>query len=79
MKKLLLLSEATLRAVMEAMAMELPVVATRVGGIPEIVDDGLTGFLVEPMDCHQLSSAICRALSNPKWMKDAGRLSRHVS
>ena len=34
------LSEATPRAIMEAMAMELPVVATRVGGIPEMVDDG---------------------------------------
>ncbi len=70
------LSEATPRAVMEAMAMELPVVATRVGGVPEMVEDGLTGLLVDPGSPHQLAEAICRVLRDPLWMKEAGRIGR---
>ena len=73
------LSEATPRAVMEAMAMELPVVATRVGGIPEMVEDGYTGLVVEPGNSRQLAIAICQALSDPVWAKEAGRLGKqHV-
>lgn len=70
------LSEATPRAVMEAMAMELPVVATRVGGIPEMIENGCTGLLVDPADSRQLSTAICQALSDPAWAKEAGGLGR---
>jgi glycosyltransferase involved in cell wall biosynthesis len=74
------LSEATPRAVMEAMAMELPVVATRVGGIPEIIEDGRTGLIVEPANSHELAEAICRVLDDPTWAKQAGRLGRqHIS
>jgi glycosyltransferase involved in cell wall biosynthesis len=45
-------------AVMEAMAAGLPVVATRVGGVPELVADGETGLLVEPDDPAALAAAI---------------------
>jgi glycosyltransferase involved in cell wall biosynthesis len=47
-------------AVLEAMAFALPVVATRTGGLPELVEDGKTGFLVEPDDPDGLAAAIAR-------------------
>lgn len=60
----------------EAMASELPVVATRVGGIPEIVKDGETGLLVPPADDEALAKAILRLASDPglrRRMGEAGR------
>jgi len=47
-------------ATLDAMAAGLPVVATRVGGIPEIVDDGVTGILVPPRDPGALGAAMVR-------------------
>lgn len=45
-------------AILEAMSAGLPVVATRVGGVPEIVRDGVTGLLVEPAFAFQLADAM---------------------
>jgi glycosyltransferase involved in cell wall biosynthesis len=47
-------------SVLEAMSLALPVVATRTGGLPELVADGETGFLVEPEDVEGLARAISR-------------------
>jgi glycosyltransferase involved in cell wall biosynthesis len=47
---------------MEAMATGLPVVSTRIAGIPELVDDGQSGFLVAPGRVDELSSALERVL-----------------
>ena len=47
-------------AILEAMACAVPVVATRVGGVPELVVDGSTGMLVEANDPHALAGAISR-------------------
>ena len=44
----MVIAMATIIVLVEAMAMGLPVVATRVGSIPELVDNGTTGFLVRP-------------------------------
>ena len=62
--------------IIEAMAQGLPVVATRGGGVAEIVDDGETGVLVPPRDAGAMAEAISILLSDParaKRMGEAGR------
>jgi len=51
-------------AIMEAMAHGLPVIATRVGGVAELVDDGRTGVLVEPDNSSALAAALDRLAAN---------------
>jgi len=63
-------------ALMEAMAVGLPCVATRVGGVPEVVADGETGLLVPPRDPEALAEAMLRLLPDTalrRWMGQAGR------
>ena len=59
-------------ALLEAGAYGLPVVASRVGGIPEIVNDGETGLLVPPEDPAALSDALERVLSDPERARRLG-------
>jgi glycosyltransferase involved in cell wall biosynthesis len=56
--------EALGLAILEAMALSRPVVATNVGGIPEMVVDGVTGLLVPPHDPEALAAAIARLLTD---------------
>jgi glycosyltransferase involved in cell wall biosynthesis len=70
------LSEGLSNVVLESMATGVPVVATRVGGTPEMIDDGVTGFLVPPCDAPALAAAIGRLLGDQamaRRMGDAGR------
>jgi glycosyltransferase involved in cell wall biosynthesis len=60
-------------AIVEAMAHALPVVATRVGGVPELVADGQTGLLVEPDDPAALARAIARIVDQPDFAAQLGR------
>lgn len=55
---------------LEAMAMGVPVVATRVSGIPELVNDGLNGLLVEADQPEALADAITRLLDRPALCRD---------
>lgn len=59
------LSEGTPVAAIEAMASRCPVVATRVGGVPDLIEDGVTGLLVESGDATGLADAVITALQDP--------------
>jgi len=50
---------------MEAMAMEIPCVATWITGVPELIQDGLNGLLVAPSNVGQLATAIARLMDDP--------------
>ena len=58
-------SEAFPNALLEAMATGLPVVASAVGGIPEIVEDDRTGLLVPAGDAGALAARLCRLMADP--------------
>jgi glycosyltransferase involved in cell wall biosynthesis len=58
------LSEGLPNVAMEAMLFARPVVATRVGGVPEVVEDGVTGMLVPPRNALVLAETICTVLKD---------------
>ena len=60
-------------SVVEAMAFGLPVVCTRAGGIPEIVDDEVTGLMVEPGNSSRLAQAISQLLRDSQRRASMGR------
>ncbi len=62
--------------VMEALGSGLPVVATFVGGMAELVEDGVTGFLVRPTDPDQLADRIGRLVDDPELRRKLGRAGR---
>jgi len=61
---------------LEAMACETPVVASGVGGILEVVEDGKTGLLVPPAQPAALAEALTRVLGNPDRARDMGKAGR---
>lgn len=69
-------SEALSRATLEYMATEIPVVATKVGGIPEILPDGKAGVLVPPGDPESMAQALEDLLSDESRRKEMGRFGR---
>ena len=64
------------RVVIEAMATGTPVIGSNVGGIPEIVEDGTTGFLVHPGDETALTERIRWVLKNPEKAREMGARAR---
>jgi glycosyltransferase involved in cell wall biosynthesis len=69
-------SEGLPLSILEAMAAGLPVVASRVGGIPEVVADGETGLLVPPGDPQRLAAAVEHLLADPPLRRRLGEAGR---
>jgi glycosyltransferase involved in cell wall biosynthesis len=65
-------------AALEAMASGTPVVASRVGGLPEIIEDGVTGFLVPPGDEFALRERLSQVVHDPGLGRRLGRRARDV-
>ena len=66
------LNEGMGRALIEAMAAGLPVIASRVGGIPAVISHERTGLLVLPGDAGALAEALRRLLDRPEWATQLG-------
>jgi glycosyltransferase involved in cell wall biosynthesis len=63
-------------AVLEAMLLGRTVLASRVGGIPELIDDGEDGLLVEPGDAVALADGLRRVLADPAAARTRGQRAR---
>jgi glycosyltransferase involved in cell wall biosynthesis len=59
-------------ALLEAMLMKNPVVASNIGGMPEIVDDGVVGYLVPPRDSRALADKILKVIKDPEKARAMG-------
>ena len=72
-------NESMPMGILEAMAYELPVVATSVGGIPDMVEDGVSGFLVAPGDIEALADRLARLISDEPLRRHMGRAGRAIA
>lgn len=69
-------SESFCMSILEAMFFECPSVATNVGGIPEVVDNGVTGLIVPPGDAEQLTRAVEKLIQDVDLRKSLGRAAK---
>jgi glycosyltransferase involved in cell wall biosynthesis len=67
------LSEGTSNTLLESMAAGIPVIATQVGGNPEVIEDGVSGLLVPPRDSSAIAAAVSRLLSDEKLASQLGQ------
>lgn len=72
------LSEGVPHALLEAFAFGLPVVASAVGGVPEVVSDGVNGYLVSPADPSDLARRILSLLRSPETREAFGKAGRQL-
>jgi glycosyltransferase involved in cell wall biosynthesis len=63
-------------SVLDAMCFERPIVATAAGGIPDAVEDGVSGRLVAPRDPEALAAAIVEVLERPDWARQLAAAGR---
>ncbi|WP_413160847.1 glycosyltransferase [Capilliphycus salinus ALCB114379] len=68
--------DAPVNVLKEAMAMGLPVISTYHGGIPELVEDGVTGFLVPERDAESLAEKLGILVKNPQLWPEMGKAGR---
>ncbi len=68
--------DAPVNTLKEAMAMGLPVISTFHGGIPELVEDGKSGFLVPEKDADAIASKLTYLLEHPETWKQMGKIGR---
>ncbi len=64
------------RTIIEAMFMGKPIIATKVGGIPELIEDGITGILIQPNDKEALVSAVATLINDKSLAKRFGDTAR---
>ncbi|TFH30343.1 MAG: glycosyltransferase, partial [Myxococcales bacterium] len=64
------------RVIIEGMSVGRPVIATRAGGVPEFVHDGVDGILVEPGDSRQLADVLLGLIDDPVRRQDLGRAAK---
>ncbi|MFQ5812350.1 MAG: glycosyltransferase family 4 protein [Anaerolineae bacterium] len=72
------INEGTPVSLIEALAAGVPVVATAVGGVPDVVADGETGYLVEAGDAKGMAEAIIELLRSPEKAREMGQKGREV-
>jgi len=72
-------SECLPMSILEAMAVGLPIISTHVGGIPEEVEDGVNGFLIEPGDYKALAEKINLLAGNKKLREQMGKESYRIA
>jgi glycosyltransferase involved in cell wall biosynthesis len=72
-------SEGTTSTAMEAMACAVPVVATDVGAVAEVVEDGVTGFVVPPLDPAAIAAATLRLAGDADLRASAGEAGRQIA
>ena len=73
-------SEGSPNVVLEAMSAGVPVIATAVGGVPEIMEDGVTGLIVPPRQARMMAEGLARLLRDESLRKKLGAAGRdHIS
>jgi glycosyltransferase involved in cell wall biosynthesis len=68
--------DACSRVLFESMAMRKPLVATNVGGTPEVVREGVTGLLIKPGDSSEMAKCIMKLLNNKNLAEQYGNVGR---
>ena len=63
----------------EAMAVGVPVVASNIGGIPEMIEDGKTGLLIDPYDIQNISDAVSKILSDEALARSMGQAAKETA
>jgi glycosyltransferase involved in cell wall biosynthesis len=71
-------SEGLPRVILEALALANPVIASRVGGIPELIEDGKNGFLFKAGDSDELAEKLKTLLNNKTLAVEMGRRGRNL-